>query len=417
MKVLPRAEFGGEFLVPGDKSITHRAVMFNAAAEGEAVVTHALTGEDCLSTASCMRALGADIRFEGDSVFVRGTRTFHDADCDCGNSGTTIRLLSGLVAGRGVNVRLTGDASLCSRPMERVARPLRALGADIATTDGKAPVTVRPAALRGCVVDTQVASAQVKSAVLLAALGAQGETLVREPLPTRDHTERMLAAMGAHIAVGEGGIKVRGGAELHCTDVDVPADISSAAYFLALGALRGETLCRNVGVNPTRTGILRAFDQMQVCYRLEREREVCGEPVADIRVFRSPLRAVRLERGIMPSLIDELPVIALLCAFAEGESVISGAEELRVKESDRIRTTADMINALGGDCTPTQDGFVIRGKRSLAGGCVRPCGDHRIAMSGAVGLAASERGGTVVGADCVNISFPDFFEYLDGTRA
>ena len=415
--VLPRGTFGGEFRVPGDKSITHRAVMFNAAAHGEAVVTHALTGEDCRSTAACMRALGADIRFEGETVFVRGAEEFRDADCDCGNSGTTIRLLTGLVAGRGVTVRLTGDASLCSRPMERVARPLRLLGADVRTTEGKAPVTVCPASLRGCAVDTGVASAQVKSAILLAALGAEGETLVREPLPTRDHTERMLAAMGADIRTDGRGIAVRGGARLVCRDVDVPADISSAAYFLPLGALRGEVLCRNVGVNPTRTGILRVFEQMGVRFSLENEREVCGEPVADIRVHRSSLRAVRLGKEIVPSLIDEIPVIALLCAFAEGESVIAGAEELRVKESDRIRTTADMIAALGGDCTPTQDGFVIRGKKTLAGGDVRSCGDHRIAMSGAVGLAASERGGTIEGAECVSISFPRFFGMLGGARA
>lgn len=415
MKISPRSEFFGEFDIPGDKSITHRAIMFNAAAEGEAVITNALLGEDCLSTAACMRALGADVRVEGKEVRVRGTQRFRSAECDCGNSGTTMRLLMGLVAGKDAEVRLTGDASLSNRPMERVAAPLRKLGACIETTGGKAPVTVRPARLTGCTVDTQVASAQVKSALILAALGAEGETVVREPLRSRDHTERMLAAMGADIRAEGTEVRVRK-SRLHSADVEVPADISSAAYFMALGALRGETLCRNVGVNPTRTGIFRAFDAMNVRYSLENERTVCGEPVADVRVYKSDLCAVELTREVMPSLIDELPLIAVLCAFAEGESRISGAEELRVKESDRIRTTADMINAIGGDCVPTPDGFVIRGKKMLSGGKVCSCKDHRIAMSGAVGLIACARGGEIEDAECVDISFPHFYEMLASAR-
>ena len=415
MNISPRKEFYGTFDIPGDKSVTHRAIMFNGAAEGEAVVSNALLGEDCLSTAACMRALGAQIEVEGTRVRVRGVPRFRDADCDCGNSGTTMRLLMGLAAGRGVTVRLTGDASLSKRPMERVAGPLRLLGANVETSGGCAPVTVRPARLRGCEVHTQVASAQVKSALLLAALGAEGETTVVEPLRSRDHTERMLAAMGADIRVDGTRVTVRGG-PLRCADVEVPGDISSAAYFMALGALRGETVCRNVGVNPTRTGILAAFDKMGADYTLENERTVCGEPVADIRVKKSRLRAVTLGREDMPALIDELPLLALMLAFAEGESVITGAEELKVKESDRIRTTAEMICALGGDCTPTADGFVIRGRESLRGGTVRSHADHRIAMSGAVGLLASGRGGCIEGADCVNISFPNFYDLLAQAR-
>lgn len=413
MKIAPRNTFGGEFTVPGDKSITHRAVMFNAAAEGEAHITGALPGEDCLSTAACMRALGATVEFGGTEVRVVGTQTFRDADCDCGNSGTTMRLLTGLLAGRKVHAALTGDPSLSSRPMERVARPLRELGAAIGTTDGHAPVTVSPARLRGCTVRTGVASAQVKSAVILAALGAEGETVVEEPILTRDHTERMLAAMGADIRAEGTRVTVRGSA-LHAADVHVPSDISSAAYFLALGALRGEVLCKNVGVNPTRTGLLRVFDEMGVRYALENERTACGEPVADIRVFKSALRPLRMGAELVPSLVDEIPVIAVLCAFADGESVIAGAQELKVKESDRIASTAAMLNALGGDCTPTADGFIIRGKKSLAGGRVRSLKDHRIAMSGAVALAASARGGEIEDADCVNISFPGFYSMLEG---
>lgn len=415
MNIAPRREFYGTFDIPGDKSITHRAVMFNAAAEGEALISNALLGEDCLSTAACMRALGAQADVQGTQVRVRGVPRFRDAECFCGNSGTTMRLLTGLAAGRGVSVRLTGDDSLSQRPMERVAQPLRLLGASVETTDGCAPVLVRPARLTGREVHTQVASAQVKSALLLAALGAEGETVVVEPLKTRDHTERMLAAMGADIRASGTRVAVRGG-PLRAVDVEVPGDISSAAYFMALGALRGETVCRNVGVNPTRTGILSAFDKMGVKYSLENVRTVCGEPVADIRVKKSELRAISLKREDMPALIDELPVLALMLAFADGESVIAGAEELKVKESDRIRTTAEMINALGGDCTPTQDGFVIRGRESLRGGAVRSHEDHRIAMSGAVGLIASGYGGSIEGAECVGISFPDFYKMLENAR-
>lgn len=415
MNIAPRREFYGTFDIPGDKSITHRAVMFNAAAEGEALISNALLGEDCLSTAACMRALGAQADVQGTQVRVRGVPRFRDAECFCGNSGTTMRLLTGLAAGRGVSVRLTGDDSLSQRPMERVAQPLRLLGASVETTGGCAPVLVRPARLTGREVHTQVASAQVKSALLLAALGAEGETVVVEPLKTRDHTERMLAAMGADIRASGTRVAVRGG-PLRAVDVEVPGDISSAAYFMALGALRGETVCRNVGVNPTRTGILSAFDKMGVKYSLENGRTVCGEPVADIRVKKSELRAISLKREDMPALIDELPVLALMLAFADGESVIAGAEELKVKESDRIRTTAEMINALGGDCTPTQDGFVIRGRESLRGGAVRSHEDHRIAMSGAVGLIASGYGGGIEGAECVGISFPDFYKMLENAR-
>ena len=415
MNIAPRREFYGTFDIPGDKSITHRAVMFNAAAEGEALISNALLGEDCLSTAACMRALGAQVDVQGTQVRVRGVPRFRDAECFCGNSGTTMRLLTGLAAGRGVSVRLTGDDSLSQRPMERVAQPLRLLGASVETTGGCAPVLVRPARLTGREVHTQVASAQVKSALLLAALGAEGETVVVEPLKTRDHTERMLAAMGADIRASGTRVAVRGG-PLRAVDVEVPGDISSAAYFMALGALRGETVCRNVGVNPTRTGILSAFDKMGVKYSLENGRTVCGEPVADIRVKKSELRAISLKKEDMPALIDELPVLALMLAFADGESVIAGAEELKVKESDRIRTTAEMINALGGDCTPTQDGFVIRGRESLRGGAVRSHEDHRIAMSGAVGLIASEYGGSIEGAECVGISFPDFYKMLENAR-
>ena len=414
MNIEPAEKISGIAEIPGDKSITHRAVMFNAAADGKAKITRALGGEDCLSTVSCMKALGAKIEREGETITVEGSPEFkNNALCDCGNSGTTMRLLCGLIAGKGVRATLTGDASLSTRPMRRVAEPLALLGANVRTTDGTAPLTVEPAPLHGCIVETGVASAQVKSAILLAGLGASGETIVREPEKSRDHSERLLSAMGADIFVHQNAVRIRK-SRLHCVDVDVPADISSAAYFLALGALKGEIVCPRVGVNPTRTGILTAFDRLGVIYTLQNERLVCGEPVADIVVKKSAMRAITLSKEIMPALIDEIPVIALLCAFAEGESVISGAQELKVKESDRIATTAEMIAALGGDIRATDDGFVIRGKSKLQGGKVRSYGDHRIAMTAAIGLAASENGGAIEGAECVNISFPDFYRRLAG---
>lgn len=398
--------------IPGDKSITHRAIMFNSAAEGNATIVNALVGEDCLSTMECMRALGAKIERDGNTFYIEGVTKFNDnVICDCGNSGTTMRLLCGLIAGKNVNATLTGDASLSSRPMNRVASPLSLLGATIETTNGKAPLKIISSQLKGANINTLVASAQVKSALILAGLGADGETVITEPIKSRDHTERMLAAMGADIKVEKNTIRVKK-SSLKAVDVDVPADISSAAYFMAIGALTGKTMSKRVGINPTRTGILKAFDLLNVKYRLENEQLVCGEPVADVVVEKSDMKGIKLSSEIMPSLIDELPIIAILCAFAEGESVISGAEELKVKESNRIKTTVEMINNLGGDATATDDGFIIKGKKSLKGGKVNSYGDHRIAMSAAIGLSASENGGEIIDAECVNISFPNFYKML-----
>ena len=411
-RIVSREYFSGEFTLPGDKSITHRAVMFNAAAEGEAVISNALMGEDCLSTCSCMRSLGAKIDIDGTTVRVKGTPDFQSGrELNCGNSGTTIRLLTGLVAGKGIAATLYGDESLSSRPMRRVAEPLALLGADVKTTGGRAPVYVSPKRLQGADVTISVASAQVKSALLLAGISAEGATTVTEPTKSRDHTERMLAAMGANIAVNGNSVTVQN-SRLRSVDVSVPADISSAAYFMALGALKGKTLCKNVGINPTRTGILNAFDKLGVKYSLQNRGVSGGEERADILVEKSNMRAIQLSQAEIPALIDELPLIALLCAFAEGESRITGAKELRVKESDRIRTTAEMINAFGGDCQELPDGFIIRGKKTLTGGNCDSYLDHRIAMTAAVGLIASQKGGYISRPECCAISFPDFFEKL-----
>lgn len=412
LRIDNRESFTGEFSLPGDKSITHRAVMLNSGADGEAVVTNALMGEDCLSTCRCMRALGAEIQTDGTTLLVKGASEFrNNQKLDCGNSGTTIRLLTGFVAGKGINAELFGDESLSTRPMKRVAEPLSALGAKVQTTDGHAPVAVSPALLQGKEISLQIASAQIKSAILLAGLSAEGETSVVEPVKSRDHTERMLASMGADIWVDGNRVCVKR-STLKAQSVCVPSDISSASYFMALGALKGKTLCKNVGINPTRTGILTAFDLLGVKYSLLNKRVSGGEEIADILVEKSDMKGIELSSKDIPSMIDELPLIALLCAFADGETKITGAKELRVKESDRIRTTAELIHNLGGDCKELEDGFIIRGKSKLVGGNIDSYLDHRIAMTGAVGLIASQNGGQIYRPECCAISFPDFFEKI-----
>ena len=412
-RIQPREGYEGEFTLPGDKSITHRAVMLNASVDGEAVVTDALIGEDCLSTCACLRALGARIDVDGTTLHVKGVQDFlQDKELNCGNSGTTMRLLTGLLAGKKVRATLQGDPSLSSRPMKRVSEPLALLGAEIQTTDGHAPLYIQPKELHGADITIPVASAQVKSALLLAGLFAEGQTTVTEPTKSRDHTERMLSAMGADIQVTDNTTRIKK-SSLHAVDVQVPSDISSAAYFMALGALKGKTLCKNVGVNPTRTGILQAFDKLGIKYSLLNKRVLSGEERADILVERSPMRGIELSEKEIPAMVDELPLVALLCAFAEGESKITGAKELRVKECDRIRATTELINRLGGECQELPDGFIIKGKKKLTGGDCNSYLDHRIAMTAAVGLIASEKGGCIANPECVNISFPSFFTMLD----
>ena len=407
-----REYFEGEFDLPGDKSITHRALMLNGGANGEAVVSNALMGEDCVSTCRCMRALGAEIDIDGTTLRIKGTSRFRRGmELNCGNSGTTIRLLTGFAAGKGIDAMLFGDESLSARPMKRGSEPLALLGADIRTTDGHAPVYIYPKALQGADIQIKIASAQVKSAILLAGISADGKTSVTEPVKSRDHTERMLAAMGAKIAVDGNRVTVEK-SELNALDVCVPSDISSAAYFMALGALKGKTLCKNVGINPTRTGILTAFDRLGVKYELRNKRLSGGEETADILVEKSYMQGITLSAQDIPAMIDELPLVALLCAFAGGESRITGAKELRVKESDRIKTTAQLIKNIGGDCQELEDGFIIRGKKKLLGGNVESYLDHRIAMTAAVGLLASEKGGNISNPECCAISFPDFFKKL-----
>lgn len=413
MFVKPLKNFDRTLETAPDKSITHRAVMFNAFARGTAVVTNALLGEDCLSTIACMRALGADISVDGSTVRVTGAPAFRDAALYAGNSGTTTRLLAGLLAGMGVTASIDGDASLRSRPMKRVTEPLTAMGADITSTDGKAPLYIKPASLRGIDYKMPVASAQVKSAILLAGLHASGVTRVTEPVRSRDHTELMLRAMGADVRTDGLTVSVRAG-DLVSADVEVPGDASSAAFLLGAAAVvkGGRVTVKRVGLNPTRTGAFEVLRRMGADISVDR-RSGGVEPYGDITLSQAPLRPFEITAEEVPSLIDELPLLAAVACYAEGTSVIGGAAELKVKESDRIATTAEALCALGGDVTPTDDGMIIRGRGGLkGGGKVNARLDHRIAMTAAVAALGSELGCEIEGAETAAVSYPGFWEII-----
>ena len=413
MFIRPLRNFDRDMQTAADKSITHRAVMFNAFARGEAVVRNALLGGDCKSTIACMRALGAEITVDGSTVRVKGTRRFRDAVLDAGNSGTTARLLTGLLAGMNVTASIDGDDSLRTRPMKRVTEPLSLMGADISTADGKAPISIRPAKLKGIDYALPVASAQVKSALILAGLHADGVTRITEPIKSRDHTELMLKAMGADIECDAGTVSV-GRSELESVDVRVPGDISSAAFLLGAAAVvkGGRVTVGRVGLNETRTGIIKVLESMGAKIGIDN----IGydvEPYGDITLTHSALKPFTVTSEIVPSLIDELPLLAAIACYAEGTSVISGAEELKVKESNRIATTVEALTALGGDVEPTDDGMIIHGKGGLAGGGkVRAHGDHRIAMTAAVAALGSEKGCEIEGAESAAVSYPGFWEII-----
>ena len=413
MFVKPLKNFDRTLETAPDKSITHRAVMFNAFARGTAVVTNALLGEDCLSTMACMRALGADISVDGSTVRVTGAPAFRDAALYAGNSGTTTRLLAGLLAGMGVTASIDGDTSLRSRPMRRVTEPLTSMGADITSTDGKAPLYIKPASLRGIDYKMPVASAQVKSAILLAGLHASGVTRVTEPVRSRDHTELMLRAMGADVRADGLTVSVRAG-DLVSADVEVPGDASSAAFLLGAAAVvkGGRVTVKRVGLNPTRTGAFEVLRRMGADITVDR-RSGGVEPYGDITLSQAPLRPFEITAEEVPSLIDELPLLAAVACYAEGTSVIGGAAELKVKESDRIATTAEALRALGGDVTPTDDGMIIRGRGGLkGGGKVNARLDHRIAMTAAVAALGSELGCEIEGAETAAVSYPGFWEII-----
>lgn len=415
-QVQPGGRLCGRIRVPGDKSISHRAVMLGALAEGRTEVTGFLQGEDCLATLNAFRAMGVPIegpvdgRVVIDGVGLHGLRPPEGA-LYLGNSGTAMRLMAGLLAGQRFDSVLTGDASLSRRPMKRVTEPLARMGARIeATPTGTPPLRIqggRP--LAGIDYAMPVASAQVKSCLLLAGLYARGRTCITEPAPTRDHTERMLAGFGYALERGERRVCLEGGASLRACRIDVPADISSAAFFLVGASIAaGSTLTlEHVGINPTRTGVIEILRLMGAQIEIENRREVGGEPVADLTVRSRPLRGIRIPEPLVPLAIDEFPVLFIAAACAEGETVLTGAAELRVKESDRIQVMADGLNACGIEARPTPDGIVIRGGR-LQGGEIDSHGDHRIAMSFA--MAALAASGPITIRDCANVntSFPGF---------
>lgn len=414
----------GEITVPGDKSISHRAVMFGALAEGTTEITGFLRGADCLSTISCFRQLGISIEDKDDRILVHG-RGLHGLSApastlDTGNSGTTTRLLSGILAGQKFTSVLNGDASIQKRPMKRIMTPLSQMGAFIRSIRGNdcTPLEITGTALHSISYCSPVASAQVKSAVLLAGLYAEGETSVTEPAISRNHTELMLKSYGADIHSEGLTATLRPGGTLQGMKIDVPGDISSAAYFIAAACLvpDAELLIRHVGINPTRDGMLRIAEEMGADITLLNQKTE-GEPVADLLVKSSSLHGVTIGGDIIPTLIDELPVIAVMAAAAEGTTVIKDAAELKVKESDRIAVMTENLSAMGCDITATDDGMIINGGRPLCGAKIDPHLDHRIAMSFAVASMIAEGETTIKDADCVRISYPRFYEDLAGLMA
>ena len=411
----PGEAVSGTIRVPGDKSISHRSIILSSIAEGVSQVSGFLQGEDSLNTIAAFRQMGVVIERDRDRVRVAGVGlhglSAPASDLQMGNSGTAMRLLLGLLAGQGFASRLVGDASLSSRPMLRVIEPLRAMGANIdSQPGGRAPLQVYPSkGLRAIEYDMPVASAQVKSCLLLAGLYAEGITVVREPAPTRDHSERMLRAFGCDIDVRGAEIRMAGGQTLTACDVEVPADISSAAFFMVAASIApgSDITLQHVGVNPTRTGVIAILQLMGARIELSNQRDVGGEPVADIRVQSAPLQAIDIPRELVPLAIDEFPVLFIDAACASGTTRLQGAEELRVKESDRIQVMADGLATLGIAARVQPDGIEIDGGQ-LGGGRVESHGDHRIAMAFSVASLCASREISINDCANVNTSFPGF---------
>ncbi|MFN8186962.1 MAG: 3-phosphoshikimate 1-carboxyvinyltransferase [Gaiellales bacterium] len=422
MRFEPAISLRGDLAVPGDKSVSHRALLLGTIADGDSEARGFGRSADTLSTAAAVRALGATVDEDGDTMRVRGVglRGLRSPGepIDCGNAGTLVRLLSGLLVGQAGSFELVGDESLSSRPQERIAGPLREMGARIETTDGHAPLRIEGGPLHPIAYDLPVASAQVKSCILLAGLYAEGgPTTVREPAPTRDHTERMLAAAGAHVERRAGAVSIRPADRLRPLSLDVPGDFSSAAPFLAVATLLpgSELRLHGIGVNPTRTGFLHVLERMGARISVYHRREAGGEPVADLEVAASELVATEVRPEEVPLLIDELPLFALVAAHAHGESSVRGAQELRVKETDRIETVTSALRSIGVHIQSRPDGFTVRGvpTRPAGGVVVESGGDHRIAMLGALAGLVSREAVEVDDAECVRVSFPEFFDVLD----
>ena len=410
----------GEIAIPGDKSISHRSIMFGAIAKGKTTVSNFLLGEDCLSTISCFQKLGVSIEQVDDKVLIDGnglSALKEPTDVlDVGNSGTTIRLLLGILAGRPFHNVLIGDESIGKRPMTRVTNPLRQMGANI---DGRkngeyTPLSITGGNLKGIDYELPVASAQVKSCLLFAGMQASGMTTIIEPVKTRDHTERMIQKFGGKIEVDGLRMQISGDQQLNGTDIHVPGDISSAAFFLVAGAIvpDSEIILRNVGLNPTRTGIIEVMQEMGADLTIVNIDEEAFEPCGDIIIKTSSLKGITIEGDLIPRLIDEIPVIALLATQAEGVTVIKDAEELKVKETNRIDTVVAELKKLGANIEATEDGMIIKGKSQLNGGNVSSHGDHRIGMMLAVAATICQEDVYLEKEESIYISYPSFFEHL-----
>ena len=419
MDIQKLSNLKGELFVPGDKSISHRAVMFGSLAKGTTKITHFLEGADCLSTISCFRKMGIQIERNGQEVLVHG-KGLHGLAApteilDVGNSGTTTRLISGILAGQNFSSELTGDASIQSRPMNRIMTPLLAMGADIRSLkdNGCAPLRIEGKPLNAIHYNSPVASAQVKSCVLLAGMYADGITSVTEPVLSRNHTEIMLNYFGAKISSQGTTASICPEPILSAREIQVPGDISSAAYFIAAGLLTpgSEILLKNVGINPTRDGLLKVCKAMGADITLLNVKKE-GEPTADLLIRTSSLHGTTVGGEIIPTLIDEIPMIAVMGAFAQGTTIIKDAQELKVKESDRITVMVDNLKRMGADIEGTDDGMIIHGGRPLHGAVIDSHSDHRVAMSFAVAGAICDGPLSIEGGECVNISYPEFYHDL-----
>lgn len=411
----------GTLHIPGDKSISHRAIMFGSLAKGDTRITNFLQGADCLSTISCFSKMGISIENQANQVIVHG-KGLHglsapDTMLDVGNSGTTTRLISGILAGQAFSTELNGDASIQKRPMGRIITPLKMMHADITSIKGNdcAPLRIKGHTLTGIHYNSPVASAQVKSCVLLAGLYGNQETSVTEPALSRNHTELMLSAFGADVTSLETTATIQPDPILYGQDIAVPGDISSAAFFIAAGLMvpNSEICLKHVGINPTRDGILRVCRSMGADIKLENQQTIGGELVADITIRSSTLKGTVIEGEIIPTLIDEIPIIAILAAYADGTTIIKDAQELKVKESNRLDIMVEQLSAMGADIQATDDGMIIHGGKPLHGAVIDSYLDHRIAMAFAVAALIADGETQIQRADCVDISYPDFYENLE----
>lgn len=411
----------GEITIPGDKSISHRAVMFGSIAKGTTIVRDFLMGADCLSTIDCFRKMGINIEIKEKDVIVHGNGLYGLKEpasvLDTGNSGTTTRLICGILSAQNFTTTITGDASIQKRPMNRIITPLNMMGADIKSVNnnGCAPLVINKASLKGIHYDSPIASAQVKSAILLAGLYAEGETSVTEPFLSRNHTEIMLNSFGADVTSIGTTATVKSASELYASDITVPGDISSAAYFIvaALIVPGSELLIKNVLVNPTRDGIIKVCKKMGGNIEIINERTQSGEIVCDLIVKHSSLKGIEIGGAIIPTLIDEIPIISVLAAFANGTTLIKDAAELKVKESNRIDTCVNNLKELGVDATATDDGMIINGGNLIHGGTVDTKADHRIAMAFTIAALMASEEVKLTDSKCVEISYPDFYNELE----